>query len=144
MTNTVENKAKQIAEAIETFVSGANVEHLADQPGDDVLVFRIETPFVSYEIEQQIAIFAYYREDDNLIQFSDRGLYSFCVKDRSDLNLKRHRNFVKSNGYIMLGSETEEGSFVVNTPAVEFDIEEIDFPAFLGNYISLLLYSGEV
>lgn len=129
---------------IESSIAGSSVEHLTDEPGDDVAVFRIETPFFSFQIDQQIAIFAYLKQDENLIQFSDRGLYSFCVEDRSPISLKRHRNFIRSNGHLILGSETEEGSFVVNTPTIKLESEELDLSVLLAHYISLLLFCGEV
>jgi hypothetical protein len=135
---------EDVTKIIESAIAGCVVEHVKDQPGDDVTVFRIETPFFNFQIEQQIAIFAYFKEEDDLIQLSDRGLYSFCIEDRSNLNLKRHRNFVRSNGYLLLGSETEEGSFVVNSPTMDLKSEEFDLTRLAGHYLSLLLYCGEV
>lgn len=137
-------KTEEIESLIASTIPGSSVEHLKDQPGDDVAVFRVELPFFNFHIEQQIAIFAYFKEDENLLQFSDRGLYSFCVEDRSDLNMRRHRNFIRSHGHLMLGSETEEGSFVVNTPTIDLSAEDLDLPLLAGHYISLLLYCGEV
>lgn len=133
----------EVKALVESCIAGAAVEIVPDQPGD-VVVFRIETPFWNFLIEQQIAIFAYFKEDENLLQFSDRGLYSFCVEDRSNLNLKRHRNFVKSNGHLIMGSETEEGAFVVNTMTVDVTAEDLDLTSIVGHYLSLLLYCGEV
>lgn len=135
---------KEVEEKIKELIPGSSVEFQEDQPGDDVAVFRIETPFFNFQIEQQIAIFAYYKEENNLIQFSDRGLYSFCVEDRSPLSIKRHRNFVRSSGQIFMGSESEEGSFVVNSATVSLDSKDVDFNMFVGYYMSLLLYCGEV
>ena len=137
---TTEDVEKKLSELI----PGCKVEHQADQPDNDVVVFRIETPFFNFKIEQQIAIFAYYKEEDNLIQLSDRGLYSFCVEDRTPLSIRRHRNFIRSTGQILLGSETEEGSFVVNSTTVSLDDKDVDFNMFVGYYMSLLLYCGEV
>jgi hypothetical protein len=134
----------QVIEKIASSLSGSNVEELSDQPDDGVVVLRIETPFFNFQIEQQIALFAYFKEEENLLQFSDRGLYSYCVQDRDSLNIKRHRNFIKAHGYLMLGSENEEGGFVVNSPTVNLDSDELDLSLLLGHYISLLLYSGEV
>jgi hypothetical protein len=135
---------EQVIEKIASSLSGSNVEELSDQPDDGVLVLRIETPFFNFQIEQQIALFAYFKEEENLLQFSDRGLYSYCVQDRDSLNIKRHRNFIKAHGYLMLGSENEEGGFVVNSPTVSLDSEDLDLSLLLGHYISLLLYAGEV
>lgn len=134
----------EVKKRIEEFIPGSSVELQTDQPGDDVSVFRIETPFINFQIEQQIAIFAYYKEENNLLQFSDRGLYSFCVEDRSPISLRRHRNFIRTTGNIVLSSETEDGSFVVNTATVSLDSEDVDFNIFVSQYISLLLYCGEV
>lgn len=134
----------EVAKLIESAIAGCTVEHVKDQPGEDVSVFRIETPFFNFQIEQQIAVFAYFKEEDGLIQFSDRGLYSFCIEDRSSINLKRHRNFIRSNGYLLLGSETEEGSFVVNSPTMNLQSEDFDLTRLAGHYLSLLLYCGEV
>jgi len=136
--------AEDVKKLLEDSIPGAVVEHIKDQPGDDVAVFKIETPFFSFHIDQQIAVFAYFREEDNLLQFSDRGLYSFCVDDKSPLNLKRHRNFVKANGHLLLSSEAEDNSFVVNTPTVELSNEELNLTLLFGHYISLLLYCGEL
>lgn len=133
----------EVKALVESCIAGAAVEIVPDQPGD-VVVFRIETPLWNFLIEQQIAIFAYFKEDENLLQFSDRGLYSFCVEDRSNLNLKRHRNFIKSNGHLIMGSETEEGAFVVNTMTVDVTAEDLDLPSIVAHYLSLLLYCGEV
>jgi len=139
-------KTEELESVIKSAIAGCVVEHLTDQPGEDVVVFRIETPFFNFKIDQQIAIFAYYREKDNLLQFSDRGLYSFCIgtEERVAINMKRHRNFIKAIGYILMSGETEDGSFVVNTPTVSLDVEDLDLPLFVGQYISSLLYCGEV
>jgi hypothetical protein len=130
---------------LERITPGSKVEHVKDQPGDGVVVFRIETPFFCFQIDQQIAIFAYFKEEENLLQFSDRGLYSFCVEDRSTLNLRRHRNFIRASGHQLLGEETsEDNSFVVNSPTIELKNPESDLPTLFGHYVSLLLYCGEV
>lgn len=135
---------KEVIKRLEEFFPGCDVEEQTDQPGDDVTVFRIDTKYFNFQIEQQIAIYAYYKEENNLLQFSDRGLYSFCLEDRTPLSIKRHRNFIRSCGQIFLGSETEENSFVVNSATISLDSEEVDFNLFVGYYISLLLYCGEV
>lgn len=135
---------EEVIKLIKSSIAGSEVEQAADQPSDGVKVFRVETPFVNFHIEQQIAIFAYFKEEENLLQFSDRGLYSFCIEDRSNLSLKRHRNFVRSNGHLVLGSETEEGSFVVNSPTVDVTTEDFDLAAFVGHYLSMLIYCGEM
>lgn len=135
---------EQVKQKIVDALAGSSVEEAVDQPDDGVTVLRIETPFVNFKIEQQIALFAYFKEDENLLQFSDRGLYSFCVEDRSTVNLRRHRNFIKAHGYILLGSENEEGGFVVNTPTFNVESEEVDLSLLISHYLSLLLYSGEV
>jgi len=135
---------KKIEDLLKSSIPGVKVEHMADQPGEDVVVFRIETPFFNFSVDQQVSVFAYYREEDDLLQFSDRGLYSFCVEDKSNLSLKRHRNFIRSSGYVLLGSENEDNSFVVNTPTVNISDEDLDLPLLFGHYVSLLLYCGEV
>lgn len=135
---------EEVKSLIEGSIAGCSAEHLKDQPGEDVLVFKVDTPFFNFHIEQQIAIFAYYRQADNLIQFSDRGLYSFCLTDRSDLSIKRHRNFIRSNGHLFLGGETEDDSFVVNTPTVKVDSEDLNLTLLVSHYLSVLLYCGEV
>lgn len=146
MTNKTVNKTEEIATLIGATISGSTVEHVSDQPGEDVIVFRIETPFFNFKIDQQVVIYAYYREEDNLVQFSDRGLYSFCIgaEERDTLNMKRHRNFIRASGHIILSSETEGESFVVNTPTVNIKDEELSLPVFVGHYLSLLLFSGDV
>lgn len=136
--------AEEVTSALANAISGCKIEHLKDQPDDSVVTLKVETPFYNFQIDQPITIFAFYKEDEDLIQFSDRGLYSFCVEDRSPLNIKRHRNFIRSAGYLLMASETEEGSFVVNTPTVKFSSENLDLALLLGNYLSLLCFSGEV
>lgn len=135
---------EELQKKIEASLAGCEIEHVKDQPGEDVEVFRILTPFFNFHVDQQITIFAYYKQDDNLLQFSDRGLYSFCISDRSNLNIKRHRNFVKANGHLILGSENEEDSFVVNSPTVNLDSEDLDLTLLIGHYLSMLIYCGEV
>lgn len=137
-------RIEEVKELIEKSLAGVTAEHVTDEPDSGVVTFRIETPFYSFQIDQQIGIYAFYREEDNLIQFSDRGLYSFCVNDRSNINLKRHRNFVRASGYLIMSSESEEDSFVVNTPTIKLESEELDLNLLLSNYLSLLLFCGEV
>lgn len=138
------SKIEEIKSLIGSSLAGITVEHMPDEPDTGVATFKIETPFYSFKIDQQISIFAFYREEDNLLQFSDRGFYSFCVEDRTHINLKRHRNFVRASGYLILASESEQDNFVVNTPTVRLDSEDLDLVLLLANYLSLLLYSGEV
>lgn len=146
MTTKQKTNIEEISALLNAAVAGCAVEHLTDQPGEDVTVFRIETPFFNFKIDQQIAIYAYYREEDNLIQFSDRGLYSFSIgtEERTPINMKRHRNFIRASGHMILSSETDNESFVVNTPTVDINEQDLDLAAFVGHYLSLLIFSGEV
>lgn len=139
-------KTKELEKALEGALAGCEIEHLEDQPGEDVVVLRIETPFFNFKIDQRVTMFAYYRENDNLLQLSDRGLYSFCIgtEERTTINMKRHRNFIRASGHILMSSESEDGSFVVNSPTINLDAEDLDLPLFIGHYLSLLLYCGEV
>lgn len=136
--------ATQLISRVESAVAGCKIEHLKDQPDDSVVTLKIETPFFNFDVDQTVTIFAFYKEDEDLVQFSDRGLYSFCVEDRSNISIKRHRNFIRSSGYLIMASETEEGAFVVNTPTVKLSAEGLDLSLLLAHYISLLCYAGEV
>lgn len=143
-SSTKNDTVSNVTDVLRAAMPSAVIEHMTDQPGDDVEVFRIETNFFNFQIERPIAIFAYYRKEDGLLQFSDRGLYSFCLPERNDVVLKRHRNFIRAYGYLFIGAETEDGSFVVNTPAIALDDPETDLTALLSHYVSLLAFCGEV
>jgi hypothetical protein len=136
--------ANSLVDTLQGVFPGSTIEHVTDQPGDDVDVFRIETNYFNFLIERSVTIFAYHRKEDNLIQFSDRGLYSYCLQDRTDVVLKRHRNFIRAYGYLFIGSESDDNSFVVNTPTVNLDDPDVDLGALMCHYISLLTFCGEV
>ena len=135
---------EEIHKLLEESISGAVVEEVKDQPGEDVTVFKIETPFFNFKIDQQVSITAFYKADENLLQFSDRGIYSFCIEDRSTISLKRHRNFIRASGHLIMTNESEEGAFVVNSPTIALIEKDVNLPMLLGHYLSLLLFCGEV
>lgn len=120
-----------------TIIPHAEYELVADSPGDTTDV-RVILPFYDLEKDESIVVIASYDIEKKLFQISDQGFCCSKLDEKTRTELNHHRNFIRANGF-NFNYSSENNFFFVLSPVVGYEDNDVNMPALIGHYFTVLM-----